>query len=214
MYIQHEVCVTFVACLPVHFPRASRLVELADVLAISISSATMQLTLNSRILVGHKNGHSPLLASEAFHAWRLSCVTVQQRLFKTLERSFEVLIYGCFMRTLPICVLWTMPVRYLVLTNQTTIEFHINMSNGHAARRKGEVYRRTCVTLELPQRKHLPLDKQITDRNQNTCFCLWFLPLCNSIFCGLCFRNPYDLGWSRNFQEVQSGVTLDCSVSL
>lgn len=44
---------------------------------------------------------------------------------------------------------------YLVLTNQTTIEFHINMSNGHAARRKGEVY-----------------------------------------------RNPYDLGWSRNFQEV------------
>lgn len=44
---------------------------------------------------------------------------------------------------------------YLVLTNQTTIEFHINMSNGHAARRKGEVH-----------------------------------------------RNPYDLGRSRNFQEV------------
>ncbi|CAK9027100.1 unnamed protein product [Durusdinium trenchii] len=44
---------------------------------------------------------------------------------------------------------------YLVVTNQTTIEFHINMGNRHAAKRKGEVY-----------------------------------------------RNPYDLGHSRNFQEV------------
>ncbi|CAJ1460435.1 unnamed protein product [Effrenium voratum] len=44
---------------------------------------------------------------------------------------------------------------YLVLTNQTTIEFHVNLTNRHLARRKGESY-----------------------------------------------RNPYDLGWSRNFQQV------------
>jgi len=44
---------------------------------------------------------------------------------------------------------------YLVLTNQTTIEFHMNMAGRHMARKKGEL-----------------------------------------------FRNPYDLGMSRNFQQV------------
>ena len=32
-------------------------------------------------------------------------------------------------------------MRYLVVSNQTTIEFHINLSNRQSAKRKGEAYR-------------------------------------------------------------------------
>ena len=47
----------------------------------------------------------------------------------------------------------------------------------------------------------------------STCFSSWFCHCATVYSVVLCFRNPYDLGWSRNFQEVQSGVTRDCSVS-
>lgn len=97
------------------------------------------------------------------------------------------------------CYTWQRELhsRYLVLTNQTTIEFHINMSNGHAARRKGEVHRHTrWISL------HRILAKGVA--------CCWVLNFAICLLqCSAAHlpqirrRNPYDLGRSRNFQEVQ-----------
>ena len=112
------------------------------------------------------------------------------------------------MKLLSYCCTWQQELhsRYLVLTNQTTIEFHINMSNGHAARRKGEVQRHTrWISL------HRALAKGFAScRVLNFAICLLQCSAAHLPQTGR--RNPYDLGRSRNFQEVQ-GHKLSQAVS-